>query len=163
MLPTGLFDGYVSSAGKNIIGNHGKLTDGFFLCRNMNLKRNLTVLNEKLSGRVIYATSRPGLDYIALNAAAKRNGAVVVLETYHSGTVKRERENSLGALDVPVYLAGGLNGANAYETMTDLPVNVTAVNNITGAALYYKALLSIDMNETDRKSYLSENTAGEFF
>lgn len=117
------------------------------------------------AARVEFVQPYVGYDYTVLAARLRQSGGAAVLAGTHSGTVRTEGENSALALaGLPVFLAGGLEGAK-YASLRLLPPSVTVCDNITPVALYEKVRLAYRCftDEAERLAYIRANTAHEYF
>ncbi len=160
------FDGYVSSAADKILG---EISGGAFVSVNEVADRDLTyienaptVLPTERENKTRYVVPYVGLDYIALNEAATACGAEIMHDSFHSGTLKTSGENSVNALTVPVFAAGKAGG-NSYESEKFLGGNVRVYKNIAPAALYFKLVLSRNLDAKNREKYLRANICNEYF
>ena len=171
------FDGYVSSAADKICGYIDG--DGKFVSVNKRIKTAVTDiqptstdiqtstpylknLKEESENKTRFVVPYVGLDYIALNRAAEADGAEIMLDSFHSGTLKTHGENSVNALTVPVFSAGK-SGGNSYESELFLSKNVKCYKNISPIALYFKLVLSRGLDAKTREKYLSADVSGEYF
>lgn len=159
------FDGYVSSAANGI---RGEVRGGKFVSLCDKIERDTSwdncgfVLPNETENKTRLVIPYVGLDYIALNRAAKADGAEIAHDSFHSGTLKTSGENSVNALEVPVFSAGRGDG-NSYESEKFLSKNIRVYKNIAPVALYFKLVLSQGLDAEKRENYLRANVCGEYF
>lgn len=159
------FDGYVSSALDKICGYIDE--SGNFILKELPFKKQKEnfrpQIKEEYQNKTILLVSYTGLDFNTLSHLQKERGFEIVLDAYHSGTVKTSGENNINLLKGIVFIAGGLK-SEKYESVEMLfSPSVRFIDNITPAALYFKRVLSTGMDDITKENYLCANTCGEYF